>query len=88
MNLTVSVDDEAVEKAREVAASQGTSLQALVRQYIASLGGERDGASLVARLEEHWKTADKELKARPLGNFKFDREAIYEERIGRWTRGK
>jgi predicted HicB family RNase H-like nuclease len=53
MNLTLSVDDKLVEKARQVASRQGTSLQALVRQYIETLAGSREGAPLVERLEEH-----------------------------------
>jgi len=62
MNLTLSVDDNLVEKARQVASRQGTSLQALVRQYIETLAGSREGAALVQRLEEQWREADKHLR--------------------------
>ena len=40
MNLTLSIDDQLVERAREVARLQGTSLQELLRAYVATLGGQ------------------------------------------------
>jgi len=77
-----------VEKARQVASRQGTSLQALVRQYIERLAGSREGAALVERLEEHWREADKHLREHPPGSYKFDREELYEDRVGRRRRGE
>lgn len=55
MNLTVSVDDEVVRRAREVARQHGTSLNAMVRAYLESLAGRQRGAALVKRLEAQWK---------------------------------
>ena len=88
MNLTLSVDDKLVEKARQVASRQGTSLQALVRQYIETLAGSREGVVLVQRLEEHWREADKHLRQYPPKTYKFDREDLYEARVGRRRRGE
>ena len=88
MNLTLSVDDKLVDKARQVASRQGTSLQALVRQYIETLAGSREGAALVERLEEHWREADKHLRDHPPKSYKFNREALYEDRVGRRRRGE
>jgi len=88
MNLTLSVDDKLVEKARQVASRQGTSLQALVRQYIEMLAGSREGVALVDRLEEHWREADKHLRNHPPKSYKFDREELYEDRVGRRRRGE
>ena len=88
MNLTLSVDDKLVEKARQVAARQGTSLQALVRKYIETLAGSREGAALVQRLEEQWREADKHLRDHPPKSYKFDREQLYEDRVGRHRRGE
>jgi hypothetical protein len=88
MNLTLSVDDTLVEKAREVASRQGTSLQALVRQYIETLAGSREGATLARRLEEQWHEADKHLRANPGVRSGFDRDALYEDRVGGRRRGK
>lgn len=54
MNLTLSVDEQLVERAREVARQQGTSLNALIRQYLESLAGDRQGTQLVEALERLW----------------------------------
>jgi hypothetical protein len=86
MNLTLSVDDKLVEKARQVASQQGTSLQALVRQYIETLAGSREGVALVDRLEDHWREADKHLREHPPRSYKFDRDELYEDRLGRRRR--
>jgi hypothetical protein len=83
MNLTLSVDDKLVEKARQVAARQGTSLQALVRQYLETLAGSREGGALVDRLEEHWREADEYLKQHAAKSYRFDRDQLYEDRVGR-----
>lgn len=88
MNLTLSVDDKLVETARQVAARQGTSLQALVRQYIETLAGTREGATLARRLETHWREADKHLKQHPATRYRFDRDELYEGRLGGSSRGK
>jgi Family of unknown function (DUF6364) len=83
MNLTLAVDDKLVEKARQVAARQGTSLQALVRQYLETLAGFGDGAALVDRLEEHWREADEHLKQHPAKSYRYDRAQLYEDRVAR-----
>jgi len=88
MNLTLSVDDKLVEKARQVASRQGTSLQALVRQYIETLAGAREGAVLVHRLEEQWREADKHFREHPPKSYKFDREELYADRVGGRRRGE
>jgi hypothetical protein len=41
VNLTLSVDEKAVEVARKVAREQGTTLNELVRRFIAGLAGQR-----------------------------------------------
>ena len=88
MNLTLSVDDKLVEKARQIASRQGTSLQALIRQYIETLAGSNEADVLVARLQEHWREADKELQRHPANRSRFNREDLYEDRIGRGRRGR
>jgi len=88
MNLTLAVDDKLVEKARQVARRQGTSLQALVREYIETLAGSREGAVVVERLEEHWREADKHLRDHPPKSYTFDRDELYEDRLSRRRRGK
>src|SRR2546426_12266753 len=77
-----------VEKARQVASRQGTSLQALVRQYIETLAGSPEGAAMVEQLEARWREADKHLKQHPAPGYKFTRGELYEDRIGRKGRGE
>jgi hypothetical protein len=82
LNLTLSVDEKVVERAREVASRQGTSLQALIRQYLEALAGSPEG-SLRDRLEEQWREGDRLLRANPARIDKLDRDALDEERVGR-----
>jgi hypothetical protein len=46
VNITLSVDDRIVEAARRVAKEQGTSLNELVRRFIAGLAGQRSAKVL------------------------------------------
>lgn len=43
MNLTISVDDKVLERARKVARRRGISLQELLRQMLESIAGSRTG---------------------------------------------
>lgn len=75
MNLTLSVDDEVVEKARQRAGAIGKSLNQLVREYLERLAGKSDLEAAAAELRELART--------PLGNsrgWKFNREEIHERR--------
>jgi hypothetical protein len=57
MNLTISVDDELLERAREMARARGISLQELLREQLRTLAGERSGAEvadeLLRLMQEH-----------------------------------
>lgn len=83
MDLTITVDDEVLASARRVALEQGTSVQELIREYLASLtlDSESQRRALAASLVEH-------MNAHPAnpGDFKWNREDAYEERLKRWSR--
>lgn len=81
MNLTLSVDEKTVEKAREVARRQGTSLNELLRRYIASLAGKRTGEEVAADLQRLWAEGTGNS-----GGWKFNREEIYAERLNRYPK--
>lgn len=81
MNLTLSVDEKIVEKAREVARRQGTSLNELLRRYIASLAGKRTGEEVAADLQRLWAEGTGNS-----GGWKFNREEIYAERLNRYPK--
>lgn len=50
VNFTISVDDELLERARQLARRRGTSLQELIRDHLRLLTGERDGAAVAQEL--------------------------------------
>ena len=75
MNLTLSVDDDVVQKARRCAKSLGKSVNQLVREYLEHLAGKPDREALVAEFRE--------LSKKPLGDskgWKFNRDEIHERR--------
>ena len=57
MNLTISVDERIVERARKVAQSHGISLQELIRKYLEGVVGlespEAVGDELLSLMAEH-----------------------------------
>lgn len=77
-NITLAVDEHTVERAREVARQQGTSLNALIRAYIEHLAGQRGGAEIFRQLERLWSEGAGHSGGRKLG-----RDDAYEERLGR-----
>lgn len=50
MNLTISVDDDVLQRARELAHQQGKSVQQLLRDYLESLTGGPRPEDLVEEL--------------------------------------
>lgn len=76
MNITLSVDEKVAEAARRVAQEQGTSLNELLRRYMAGLAGQRSAQDrareLVALFEE--QPGDS-------GGSKFVREDAYKDRL-------
>jgi len=77
-NITLSVDEKSVARAREVARQQGTSLNALIRDYIERIAGQRSGAEIYRELERLWAKGTGRS-----GGARFRREDAYEERLGR-----
>ena len=49
-NITISVDEDLARRAREVARRQGSSLNALIRQYLESLAGVTPGEAVAEEL--------------------------------------
>jgi Family of unknown function (DUF6364) len=76
MNLTLSVSDDIVERAREAARRQGVSLNALVRGYLESLAGRADGTDLADRFDALWSE-----RSGHSGGWRFDRDELYADRL-------
>ena len=73
MNITLSIDEQVVARARERASAMGMSLNQMVREYLAQVSGdlevERENAAFEKRCG--------------LGNsngWKFNRDELYERR--------
>jgi hypothetical protein len=77
-NITLAVDDRTVERARTVARQQGTSLNALIRDYIERLAGQRSGTEVAEALGRLWTEGGGRS-----GGRRFERADGYEDRIGR-----
>ncbi len=56
MNLTISIDDSLLEKARKLAARRGTSVQELLRAQLETLVGHESGESVADELLELMET--------------------------------
>ena len=76
MNITLSVDQDVVARARSVAEQQGTSLNALIRSYLETLAGRRALQQLASALEAIWQ----EEPGRS-GGRRLRREDAYEDRL-------
>jgi hypothetical protein len=71
MNLTLSVDDQVVTRARAKAEALGTSLNQLIRDYLARLAGNDD--------PERWIEEFVKLSGRgDARGWKFNRDEIHE----------
>lgn len=76
VNVTLSIDEDVLERARAVARHQGTSLNAMIREYLQRLAGKKTGAEIAAALDEMWKTSKGHSGGRT-----WSREELYEERL-------
>jgi hypothetical protein len=75
MSLTLSVEDEVVESARQRAKVLGTSVNQLVREYLEQLAGKRDPEADAAEFEKLSRSANGNAHG-----WKFDRDELYERR--------
>ena len=72
MNLTLSVKEDVIKRARSVAKARGTSVNQLVREYLQSLGGLSAPDQEIAEL----RRLSHEGKGRS-GGWRFDRDEIH-----------
>lgn len=82
MNITLSADRDLVEKARAYAASHGTSVNQLIREYLEQLVGEisaEDAAGAFAAIAR--------TNAGDSRGARFNREDLYADRMRTLDRG-
>jgi len=77
-NVTLAIEDEVLQKARVRAVKEGTTVNELVREFLAHYGTQDDRNE--SAIKELLQIAAKN-KGRMKG--KFNREEIYEERLRR-----
>ena len=54
MNVTLSVDEQVVARARQIAAARGTSLNQLIRDYLEDLTRPGDVKAVLEALDSLW----------------------------------
>jgi hypothetical protein len=80
-NLTIQLDEETIQAAKELAVRRNTSVSGLVTQKI------KEMVAADARYREAMKSAiDAMHNAIPRGGSKWTREELYEERLKRFDR--
>ncbi len=75
MNLTLSVDEQTLQKARQRADAMGKSVNQLVREYLEQLAGKADREALLREFREMSKHPSGDSKG-----WKFNREELHERR--------
>ena len=73
MNVTLSVDEEVILRARRRAEALGTSVNQLVREYLEQLAGKSDPNEDAAEFERLSKLANGDSRG-----WKFNREELHE----------
>jgi hypothetical protein len=73
MNVTLSLDDEVIAKARKQAEVLGTSVNQLIRDYLVQFVGNADRAADMSEFERISYTSHGDR-----GGWKFDREDLHE----------
>ena len=75
MNITLSVDDEVIRRARQQAEVLGTSIDQLVQNYLEQLAGVSDPAADAAEFTRLSRLSHGDSKG-----WKFNREEIHERK--------
>lgn len=80
MNLTITVDDEVLRRARIRALTQGTSVNAVLREFLESYAGSDVEAGARSRLAE---LAHASVASSGAGGRAWKRDDIYADRLDR-----
>ena len=76
MNVTLSIDDDIVSRARKLAARRGTSLNQMIRDFLAEATSDTDPSETIRELEELWQSSDAGSKGRS-----WTREELYDRPV-------
>lgn len=56
MNVTLSIDEETLARARELAARRGTSLNGMIRAYLEEISSDLTREEILGELDSLWAT--------------------------------
>ena len=73
MNVTLSIDDEIVARARELANRQGTSLNQLIRDYLKELAADLSPKEILDELNALWTASAGDSRGK-----RWKREELHE----------
>jgi hypothetical protein len=74
-NITLAIEDEVLDKVRIVAAEQKTTVNAMVREFLAEVAGRDER---LERAREGLRELMRNSKGRMRPDFKFNREETHE----------
>ena len=75
VNVTLSIDEEVIRRARSRAEALGTSVNQLIRDYLEQLAGKTDPSQHAAEFERLSRLAQGNS-----GGWKFNRDELHERR--------
>ncbi len=76
MNVTLSIEEKLLARARELAHERGTSVNQLIRDYLERLTGGPEATDVMEQLERLWS----EQSGRS-GGWKWNRDELYDRPV-------
>ncbi len=76
VNVTLSLDDRLLERARRLAARRGISLNQMIRDYLSEITAEVTPEELVAELETLWAESRGDSK-----DWRYNREELHDRPV-------
>jgi hypothetical protein len=76
MNVTLSLDDKLLNRARRLAARRGISLNQMIRDYLAEVTGEPSPEELAAELDALWAEGSGDSRG-----WRFNREELHDRPV-------
>ena len=76
MNVTVAIDEETVERARRLAEQRGTSLNQMIRDYLAEVTSHEDTEQALEEIERLWAEDSGDSRG-----WKWNRDELHDRRV-------
>ena len=76
MNVTLSLSEKVLERARKLAARRGISLNQMIRDYLSEVTGEPSSEDLVLRIEALWQESRGDSQG-----WRFNREELHDRAV-------